>query len=332
MSLLQLDDLQVDIGEVQAVRGVSLSLQAGECHALVGESGCGKSITGLSLLDLLPRGAVRRASRMEFAGAPMPASGSREWLSLRGNRVAMIFQNPLTALNPTRQIGSQIAEPLRIHRNMGRREAWRKAVELLERLAIPDAAQRAQQYPFEFSGGMLQRVVIAMAVACEPELLIADEPTTALDLSIQAEVLALLNELREKRGTALLFVTHDLGVVANFADTVSVMYAGQLVEHGPVSAVFDAGGESFAVHPYTAALRRAVPNLHREASLQSIPGHPPDLRHPPEGCAFAERCEQRMAICASAPSLLPGADDSARQLRCWGWHPDHPRNRGGGDD
>ncbi len=253
MTVLEVENLQVTIGQVSAVRGVSLSLAAGECRALVGESGCGKSMTGLSLLDLLPAKARRQAAAMNLAGQPLPPSGSPSWQKLRGNRLAMIFQNPMTALNPTQKVGLQIAEPMQIHQGLSRRQAWRRAIQLMERLAIPKAEQRANLYPFEFSGGMLQRVMIAMAIACEPEVLIADEPTTALDVGVQAEVLSLLRELRDERGTAVLFITHDLGVVANIADSVSVMYAGQIVEQGEVSTCFTAPGRNKTgyFHPHT---------------------------------------------------------------------------------
>lgn len=322
MTLLEVDNLQVSIhtpgqAPVQAVRGVSLNLGAGECRALVGESGCGKSMTGLSLLDLLPPGADRRAARLSLAGQALPESGSRQWGSLRGNRVAMIFQNPMTALDPTQKIGWQIAEPLRIHRGLSRSAAWKKTLELMERLAIPDVSSRAQQYPFEFSGGMLQRVMIAMAIACQPQLLIADEPTTALDVSVQAEVLKLLSELRRDQGTAVLFITHDLGVVANIADTVSVMYAGQIIEQGPVRSFFS--GAAGGLHPYSQALLAAVPDLSGQKPLRGIAGQPPDLRRPPQGCGFAERCSQRMQICDRSPEVF---SHGGTNKRCWQWHPD----------
>lgn len=321
-TLLDVQSLSVRIGEVHPVREASLHLRRGECRALVGESGCGKSVTAMSLLGLLPAAAGVEAERRLFDGEPLPALGSKAWRQLRGNRIAMIFQNPMTALDPTQQIGLQIAEPLREHKGLGRKEAWMRAVGLLERLAIPRAEQRARQYPFEFSGGMLQRAMIAMAIACEPQLLIADEPTTALDVTVQAEVLALLKELQREQGTALLFITHDLGVVANIADSVSVMYAGHTIESGSVDAVF-----SDTAHPYTQALRAAVPSLERSGALRPIAGTPPDLRQGIRGCAFAPRCDRRMAICDDMPpSLNAGRDrsDTGHSARCWLWHRDHP--------
>ncbi|MBW2939472.1 ABC transporter ATP-binding protein [Zhongshania aquimaris] len=317
MSLLKLRSLQVSIGPVKAVRDVSLSLEAGECRALVGESGCGKSVTAMTLLGLMPNAAKISAEEWWFAGRDMTQIKEREWRQLQGNQIAMIFQNPMTALDPTQTIGAQIAEPLRIHKGLSRREAKMRAIALLERLAIANPAQRAEQYPFEFSGGMLQRAMIAMAVVCEPELLIADEPTTALDVTVQAEVLSLLQEMRESSGTAMLFITHDLGVVAEIADSVSVMYAGQTVESGSLHDVF-----SREAHPYTQALKRAVPSLENPKPLEAIAGTPPDLRQPPSGCGFAARCSKRMAICEESPPLMSCGEDHL--ARCWLWHKDHP--------
>lgn len=317
MSLLELESLQVSIGPVQAVRDVSLSLQAGECRALVGESGCGKSVTAMSLLGLMPGAAQISAKNWHFAGRDMTQLTARDWRQLRGNQIAMIFQNAMTALDPTQTIGAQIAEPLRVHKGLSRREAKMRAIGLLERLAIANPAQRAEQYPFQFSGGMLQRAMIAMAVVCEPKLLIADEPTTALDVTVQAEVLCLLQEMREINGTAMLFITHDLGVVAEIAGSVSVMYAGQTVESGSLHDVFRT-----EAHPYTQALKRAVPSLENPRPLEAIAGTPPDLRHPPSGCSFAARCSQRMAICEEAPPLMQCGEHHL--ARCWLWHQDHP--------
>ncbi|MGB1906554.1 MAG: ABC transporter ATP-binding protein [Spongiibacter sp.] len=317
MSLLEVENLSLHIGALHALRGVSFSLDAGECRALVGESGCGKSLTAMSLLGLTPPGAVFHADAFTLAGEVLPAQGSPAWRRHRGADIAMIFQNPMTALNPTQTVGAQLAESFVLHRNLGRREAMTAAVALLERLAIPQPAQRAAQYPFEFSGGMLQRVMIAMAVACRPKLLIADEPTTALDVTVQAEVLTLLAELQREQGTALLFITHDLGVVAEIADSVTVMYAGESVESGSVAQTFNR-----TAHPYSAALRAAVPSLKQDRRPEGIAGSPPDLRREVTGCAFAPRCRQRMAICEdTVPEFQCG---EGQRVRCWRWHPDHP--------
>ncbi len=317
MNLLEVDQLRLDIAGVPALRDVSFSLRDGECRALVGESGSGKSLTAMCLLGLAPANAVLAARRLSLAGETLPPQGRRDWRLWRGRRIAMIFQNPMTALNPTQSIGAQLSESFCLHRQLRKRDARHAAIALLERLSIPRAEQRMRQYPFEFSGGMLQRVMIALAVACRPQLLIADEPTTALDVTVQAEVLALLAELQREQGTSLLFISHDLGVVARIADSVSVMYAGETVESASCEALFRA-----AAHPYTEALRAAVPRLHSTEIMRAIPGSPPDLRQPLHGCAFAPRCGQRMAICEEAPPLLAAAEGAI--ARCWRWHPEHP--------
>tara|TARA_Y100001951_G_scaffold4946_2_gene3164 strand:+ start:21320 stop:22294 length:975 start_codon:yes stop_codon:yes gene_type:complete len=319
VSLLYVDQLSLRIGDNAALRDVSFSLREGECRALVGESGSGKSLTALCLLGLAPRGSQLSARQLRLAEDMLPAQGSRQWQSWRGRRVAMIFQNPMTALNPTRTIGAQLGEVFCLHRGMTRKQAKQASIALLERLAIPRAEARLSRYPFEFSGGMLQRVMIALAVACQPQLLIADEPTTALDVTVQAEVLALLREMQRELGTSLLFISHDLGVVANIADSVSVMYAGETVESASLKALF-----TEPAHPYTTALRAAVPQLHSSQAMQAIPGSPPDLRQAVKGCAFAPRCPHRMAICEESPTFIRTPQGSV--TRCWRWHSDHPDN------
>lgn len=315
--ILRLDGLQLNLNDHAILRDVSLSLAPGECRALVGESGSGKSVTGMTLLGLAPSQAKIAAARWQFCGEAMAGLTPAQWRKIRGNRIAMIFQNPMSALNPTQRVGDQIAEPMRIHHGLSRRAARHEAIALLERLAIPNAARRAEQYPFEFSGGMLQRAMIAMATACKPALLIADEPTTALDVTVQVEVLALLRELQRDRGMAMLFITHDLGVVANIADSVSVMYAGQIVEAGGIDQVF-----RHPAHPYTEALQKAVPSLALDTPIEAIAGSPPDLRDLPKGCSFGPRCSRRMAICEEAP--VPHSAGQGHLSRCWRWHPEHP--------
>ncbi len=323
--LLAIRDLQVRIGPVRAVRGVSLEVRAGECLSLVGESGCGKSMTAMSLMGLLPRQAQLSASDWHFDTLRPGSFSARQWQQFRGEQVAMIFQNPMTALNPTMRIGAQITEPLRAHRGMSRKQAQREVERLLERMSITNAAYRARQYPFEFSGGMLQRVMIAAALACEPRLLIADEPTTALDVTVQAEVLALLDELRRERNMALLLITHDLGVVARMADRVAVMYAGEIVEEGSAEQLF-----YHTAHPYTEALRASVPTLSHGDRLPAIAGTPPDLRSEIGGCAFMPRCAYAMDICRETPAYYPL--EAGHCSRCWRWHPDCPqRGLGAGD-
>jgi oligopeptide/dipeptide ABC transporter ATP-binding protein len=316
--LLQLNRLQVDIqtphGAVHAVRGIDMHLHQGETLALVGESGCGKSITALSIGGLLPPGASVVSGDIFFAQQRVNDFDQRAWNRLRGARIGMVFQNPMSSFNPAMRIGDQIAEVLRAHRDITRGAARRKAVRLLERMRIADAVNRARQYPFEFSGGMLQRSMIAMAVACEPALLIADEPTTALDVTVQVEVLELLRELRRDSGMALLLITHDLGIVAQIADRVAVMYAGQIIEHGPVETMLRT-----PAHPYTQALREALPAF-VQTQLRTIAGTPPDLIQPPSGCAFYSRCEKAMRVCADG--VVPEFTlTSAHGSCCWLLHP-----------
>ncbi|MDO5603598.1 MAG: ABC transporter ATP-binding protein [Paracoccus sp. (in: a-proteobacteria)] len=312
--------------DIAAVQDMELTIAAGETVALVGESGSGKSVTSLSVMGLLPRRVGRIA-----AGRVMLMRKSGEYVDLaslpdtrlraiRGNDIGMIFQEPMTSLNPVYPVGEQIAEPIRIHLGKTRRDAAADAVALLASVGIPDAARRARQYPHELSGGMRQRVTIAMALACDPRILIADEPTTALDVTIQAQILDLLQQLQQKRGMGILFVTHNLGVVAEVADRVMVMYAGRIVESGPVSAVF-----AHPRHPYTRGLLRSVPRLGQAVDLKragtplpTIPGNVPSLHNLPPGCAFANRCTFAIPACnAAMPALFSVTPD--RKSRCIRW-------------
>jgi len=322
-TVLALDDLQVEIptrdGIVRPVRGVTLQVDAGETLAVVGESGCGKSMTALAAMGLLPKGARISGGEVRLRERRLNDLDEAGWNRLRGGRIGMVFQNPMSSFNPTMRVGAQIAETLVAHRGLTWREAELRAVALLDRMQIPSAAQRARQFPFEFSGGMLQRAMIAMAVACEPTLLIADEPTTALDVTVQVEVLALLRDLQQERGMALLLITHDLGVVAQVADRVAVMYAGQVVEQGAVDAIFHA-----TAHPYTLGLKRSLPSQHVHAGddepLAVIRGTPPDLIAPPPGCGFYARCESAMRICESG--AVPVFElEGSHCARCWLRHP-----------
>jgi oligopeptide/dipeptide ABC transporter ATP-binding protein len=300
MALLEVRELRthfaVDGGEIRAVDRVSFALDAGRVLGLVGESGCGKSMTALSLMRLVPPPGRIVGGEIRLAGRELVTLPEREMREMRGAGLAMVFQEPMTSLNPVFTVGSQIAEAVEIHQRLGRRDAWDRAVELLGEVGIPEPLHRARDYPHQLSGGMRQRVMIAIAISCEPRVLIADEPTTALDVTIQAEILDLLRALREQRGMAVLLITHDLGVVAEQADEVAIMYAGRIVERGTVMDVFDQ-----PLHPYTQALFRSMPGLggHHDR-LEAIPGQVPDLRQLPSGCAFRDRCALAIAECAEA--------------------------------
>ncbi len=296
----------------RAVDGVSFTIAPGETVCLVGESGCGKSVTALSLLRLVPSpGRIEAGSAIHFDGLDLLTLPVEKLRAIRGNRMAMIFQEPMTALNPVLSVGDQIAEVVRVHTKASRREAWDKAVEMLGNVGIADPAVRAKQYPHELSGGMRQRVMIAMALVLEPQLVIADEPTTALDVTIQAQILELLRELRARTGMALLLITHDLGVVAEMASRVVVMYAGQVVEEAPVEALF-----ADASHPYTEGLLAAIPRLGADQSrLTTIPGTVPAPTDWPTGCRFHDRCAYAFDRCTTEePALLQIG--SAHRARC----------------
>jgi peptide/nickel transport system ATP-binding protein len=288
-----------------AVDGVSFALVPRETLALVGESGCGKSVTALSIMGLVPQPQGRIAGgRILLEGRELVGLREPALEKLRGDRVAMIFQEPMTSLNPVMTIGAQVTEALIVHKDLTRRAAEAKALAVLDEVKIPSAAQRFHEYPHQFSGGMRQRVMIAMALACEPAVLLADEPTTALDVTIQAQVLGLLADLKDRHGMAMLFITHNLGVVAQIADRVAVMYAGQIVEQAPVSEVF-----ARPAHPYTRALFAAIPRMDRDAQdLAAIPGRVPPLDAMPAGCRFAPRCPLARAGCEQPQVLAPFAD------------------------
>lgn len=307
--MLSVSGLSLHIGATTLLDGIDLSIEPGQCRALVGESGSGKSLTGLSLCGLWPEAARVEAERWHFEACDMSGLSRAGWRQRRGTGIGMIFQNPMSALNPIKPIGEQIAEGLRLRLGHSRRQAKRESIAWLERLAVPDAARRFRQYPHEFSGGMLQRVVIAAAVALRPRLLIADEPTTALDVSVQAETLHCLDELRRELGMGLLFITHDLSVVAQIADQVSVMYAGQIVENAAVQQIYDA-----PQHPYTQCLYRALPAADG-GGLEPIAGTAPDLSLAIEGCRFQPRCPKAMPACSTAPPMFDCAE--ARSSRCW---------------
>ena len=335
-TVLEVADLHVEFdtygGTVKAVRGASFSVHAGKTLAIVGESGCGKSVTVQSIMGLIPMppGRITRGTA-HLDGIDIIRRKVIGGKDVRGNRIGMIFQDPMSSLNPTMRVGEQIAETLQVHRGYSKSQAFARAVELLALTNIPDAAERATQYPFTFSGGMLQRAGIAMAIACEPDILIADEPTTALDVTIQAQILELLKELQRKNGMAIVLITHDLGVVARMADDVAVMYAGEIIEKGTVDDVFYR-----AAHPYTLGLRAAMPSkdTSKTKGLQPIEGSPPDLFNPPVGCAYFARCPNAMRVCEHNHPLKFAAATEHYSL-CWLHDPKAPRvapelARGGG--
>ncbi len=297
-----------------AVRDVSFAVHRRETLALVGESGCGKSLTALSVMGLLPAGVGRvTRGRIVVDGVEMTGASDRQVQAMRGDRIGMVFQEPMTSLNPVLPVGFQIAESLVEHRGMSKSDAQRRALELMELVRIPAAAERLGAYPHQFSGGMRQRVMIAIALACAPKVLIADEPTTALDVTIQAQVLALLADLQRREGLAVLLITHNLGVVASVADRVMVMYGGDVVETAPVDEFFRR-----PTHPYSEALLAAMPRVDRSSdALAPIPGQVPGLPEMPSGCRFQSRCPLRIARCAERPALAPLADAAMHRVRCW---------------
>jgi oligopeptide/dipeptide ABC transporter ATP-binding protein len=331
VALLEVKDLQTHFftreGVVRAVDGISFAVDRGQTLGIVGESGCGKSVTALSIMGLIPKPPAKIVNgSITFEGRDLTKLPERQLEDVRGNDIAMIFQDPMTSLNPTLKIGTQLTETIRRHLDASKSEARKRAIELLEEVRIPNAPARLDDYPHTYSGGMRQRVMIAIALSCSPKLLIADEPTTALDVTVQASVLDLLDELRQAHDMAMIIITHDMGVVAEAADAIAVMYAGQIVEQAGVNDLFDN-----PEHPYTEALLGALPQLEgegiRHGRLTAIPGRPPDLLEPPVGCRFAARCPYRESGdgCADHPQEL-------REIRSGHWvrsaHPAAERARG----
>lgn len=326
--ILDVENLQVSFhtyaGEVKSVRGVDFHLDKGETLAIVGESGCGKTVTSKAIMRLLPEpmpAEIKKDSKIIFDGKNILDMNEKELRKLRGSDISMIFQDPMTSLNPTMTVGKQIAESLIIHRGMNKAEAMKEAIRMLDLVNIPNADKRAHQYPHEFSGGMRQRAMIAIALACNPKILIADEPTTALDVTIQAQIMELIGDLQKKLGTAVILITHDLGVVADTADRIQVMYAGQIIERGTVEEIF-----SNPQHPYTWALLQSVPRLDtkNKDTLYALNGTPPDLIKPPVGCPFAARCEYCMQICLEEMPEVTNVEND-HQVSCWLKHPMAPK-------
>ena len=324
--LLEVKNLQTNFatgaGIVQAVRGIDLYVDSGEFLGIVGESGCGKSVTMLSIMRLLADNAAVRADKLEFNGKDLLAENEKAMKKLRGNEIGMIFQDPMTSLNPLYTVGTQLMEPLKLHQKLKKKEAKEKAIEMLRIVGINEPEKRINQYPHEMSGGMRQRVMIAIAMCCDPKILIADEPTTALDVTIQAQIMELMQELKEKFSTSVILITHDLGVIAQVGTRVVVMYGGLIMEEGSLDQIFYE-----TKHPYTQGLLESVPRdaeledgVYEKQKLKPIPGSPPDLMNPPKGCPFAARCRYAMRICNMAPAELTTVSEGHRAA-CWLLHP-----------
>jgi oligopeptide/dipeptide ABC transporter ATP-binding protein len=333
VALLEVNDLKTHFftreGVVQAVDGISFSVEKGKTLGIVGESGCGKSVTALSIMGLIPKPPAKIVGgEVLFDGRDLTKLSEGTMQDLRGNQVAMIFQDPMTSLNPTLKIGTQITETIRAHKDVSNADARKRAIQLLEEVGIPKAAERIDDYPHRFSGGMRQRVMIAIALSCSPRLLIADEPTTALDVTIQAQILDLLDALRQEHDMAMILITHDMGVVAEVCDDIAIMYAGQIVEQADAFELFDR-----PEHPYTEALLGALPHLEgdereiRESRLTAIPGRPPDLVNPPEACRFAARCPY-----SGSNDSCTTVEPQLREIRPGHWvRTAHPTSERSGD-
>ncbi len=316
-NMLEVKDLKTHFftrhGVVKAVDGVSFSVQEGETLGLVGESACGKTITCLSILRLVPQPAGRIvAGEIFMAGEDLMKKSEKEMGKIRGKQISMILQDPMTSLNPVFTIGQQVAWPIRLHQRLGRKALWEKVKEMLSRVKIPSPEIRIREFPHQMSGGMRQRIIGAMSLSCQPQLLIADEPTTALDVTIQAQFLKLIKEIQRDSKLSMIVVTHDFGIVAKVCDRVAVMYAGRIVENGPIRELFNN-----PKHPYTMALMDSLPQMEKEVELlYSIEGQPPDLREPIPGCAFAPRCSQSMEVCREEYPPLSTIGDG-HTLNCW---------------
>ncbi len=324
-NILEVKDLKTSfythLGEVQAVRGVSFNVEKGQILGIVGESGSGKSVTSLSVMRLLQFPGKVKSGEIIYQGEDIVKKSEKEMLGIRGDKIAMIFQDPMTSLNPVYTIGNQIMEGLKLHRGLSKSEARKEAIRMLDLVGIPAPEERIDNYPHEFSGGMRQRAMIAIALACEPDLLIADEPTTALDVTIQAQILELLRELKEKVETSIILITHDLGVVADLCSRVVVMYGGLVMEEGHIDDIFYSPR-----HPYTMGLLKSIPRLDidEDERLIPIPGSPPDLLKPPVGCPFASRCPYTMKVCLDEfPEYT--FEQNGHRSACWLNHPDAPK-------
>lgn len=323
--ILELKDVKTSfythLGEVQAVRGVSFTLDKGEALGIVGESGSGKSVTSMSIMKLVQYPGKVKEGQILFKGEDLVPKNKKEMMSIRGDEIAMIFQDPMTSLNPVYTIGDQIMEATIKHQGLSKAEAREKAIEMLKLVGIPSPEKRVDNYPHEFSGGMRQRAMIAIALSCQPDLLIADEPTTALDVTIQAQILELMKDIKEKLDTAIILITHDLGVVADVCSRIIVMYGGLIMEEGTAEEIFYT-----PKHPYTMGLLKSIPRLDlaEKQRLVPIPGTPPDLLKPPVGCPFASRCPYAMNICIeNMPEYT--VSETGHRAACWLQHPEAPK-------
>jgi len=307
--ILEVRDLEVSFGPLRILRGVSFDLEAGTTLGVVGESGCGKSMTGFAIMGMLPPGGTITKGSIKLDGKELVGMKERHLREVRGEQIALVMQDPFTSLNPMMRIGEQIAEALRLHHGLNRKEAWAQSVEMLDKVGVPAPENSARRYPHQLSGGQRQRVVIGMAFACKPQVLIADEPTTALDVTLQAQILRLLRELQEKEGTAVMLISHDVGAIASISQRIAVFYAGRIVETGPAERVL-----RHAAMPYTRALLNALPTAGKKR-LEAIGGHPPDLSALPEGCPFSPRCPFVIPQCVEEPSLLEV--EPSHRSACW---------------
>lgn len=327
MKLLEVKDLRTSffthLGEVKAIRGISFDVEKGESIGIVGESGSGKSVTSLSIMRLLLYPGKIVGGEILFNGENLVNKSNKEMMNVRGNDIAMIFQDPMTSLNPVYTIGNQIEEAIIKHQKVSRKDAYEKALEMLKLVNIPDPEKRIKNYPHEFSGGMRQRAMIAIALSCEPQLLIADEPTTALDVTIQAQILELIKDLNTRLDTSTMLITHDLGVVADVCSRVVVMYGGLIMEKGSIRDIY-----YNPMHPYTMGLIKSIPKVstNQKQRLIPIPGTPPDLLHPPKGCPFYARCDFAMRICNQQQPPYFKSEDGKHEAMCWLLHPEAPKN------
>jgi oligopeptide/dipeptide ABC transporter ATP-binding protein len=309
MAVLEVRDLEVSFGSTRILRGVRFDLEAGQTLGVVGESGCGKSMTGFAIMGMLQAPGRISNGSIKLEGRELVGLPERDLRDIRGEQIGLVMQDPFTSLNPMMRIGDQIGEAFRLHRGMNKKEAWAKSVEMLEKVGVPAPESSARKYPHQMSGGQRQRVVIAMAFACNPKVLIADEPTTALDVTLQAQILRLIRELQETQGTAVMLISHDIGAIASISERIAVFYAGRIVETGPAANVLRQ-----AAMPYTRALLNALPQVGKDR-LEAIGGYPPDFTNLPQGCAFSPRCPLVFGKCAEEPSLMP--TEPGHTAACW---------------